>query len=132
LWGSKRTGPDLAREGGKYPNLWHYKHFANPRDVSPGSNMPPYAHFANIRVKFARTAEKMHAMQRIGVPYKDAEIAAAAADARAQAEAIAKDLASEGVRVAPDSEMVAVIAYVQSIGKKPEPPAGWAPIAAQP
>jgi cytochrome c oxidase cbb3-type subunit I/II len=124
-WGSKRTGPDLAREGGKYPNLWHYKHFVNPRDVSPGSNMPPYAHFTEIAVALSKTADKMHAMQVIGVPYTAAEVAGAEKDARAQAREIVKDLESEGVKVAPNSEMVAVIAYIQSIGRKPETaPAG--------
>ncbi len=130
-WGSKRTGPDLAREGGKYPDLWHYKHFSDPRDVSPGSNMPPYAHFARSRVDLGRTAQKLHAMRVIGVPYTDAEISGAAADARTQGAEIAKALAAEGVTVPPDSEMVAIIAYVQSIGRKPAPvTTPGAPVAA--
>ncbi len=54
-WGSKRTGPDLAREGGKYPNLWHYRHMIDPRAITPGSNMPPYAHLANDTVDLSRT-----------------------------------------------------------------------------
>ena len=79
-WGSKRTGPDLAREGGKYPNLWHYRHLLDPRAVSPGSNMPPYALLADAHVDLARTTDKLHAMRSIGVPYTDAdqEIALAA------------------------------------------------------
>jgi cytochrome c oxidase cbb3-type subunit I/II len=132
-WGSKRTGPDLAREGGKYPDLWHYKHFADPRDVSPGSNMPPYAHFARGKVDLKVTAKKLHAMRAIGVPYTAAEVSGAAADARAQGAEIARALATEGVTVAPDSEMVAIIAYVQSIGRKPAAGAeGTNPVAATP
>ncbi len=131
LWGSKRTGPDLAREGGKYPDAWHYKHFTDPRDISPGSNMPPYAHFAQGRVDFSRTADKLAAMKAIGVPYTDAEIANAPELARAQGVEIAKKLDSDGIKVAPDSDMVAIIAYVQSVGKTPAPTQDGAPVAAQ-
>jgi cytochrome c oxidase cbb3-type subunit I/II len=118
-WGSKRTGPDLAREGSKYPNLWHYRHLLDPREVSPGSNMPPYAHLAEGRVDFARTADKLHAMKAIGVPYTEDEIARAADDAKAQAAAIASDLASNGANVANDSDLVALIAYLQRLGVQP-------------
>ena len=92
-WGSKRTGPDLAREGGKYPNLWHYRHLIDPRSVSPGSNMPPYPTLATDKVDLARTATKMHALQSIGVPYEAREIDHASADAEAQGAEIAKNLA---------------------------------------
>ncbi len=121
LWGSKRTGPDLARLGGKYPSSWHYKHFVNPRDISAGSNMPPYSHFVSGRVDLGRSAAKVAAMKSIGVPYSDADVAGAAADARAQGAEIATELAVDGVQVAADSDMVAIIAYVQSIGRKPAP-----------
>jgi cytochrome c oxidase cbb3-type subunit I/II len=123
-WGSKRTGPDLAREGGKYPNLWHYRHLIDPRSVSPGSNMPPYAALAEGRVDLARTADKLHAMKSIGVPYADPDIEGAADDARAQGDQIAADLASAGAEgAAPDSDMVALIAFLQRLGKAPEAPA---------
>ena len=132
-WGSKRTGPDLAREGGKYPDLWHYKHFADPRDVSPGSNMPPYAHLATGKVDLRGTRQKLHAMRVIGVPYTDAQISGGVADARVQGAEIARGLATEGVTVAPDSQMVAIIAYVQSIGRKPAATGGgMSPVAATP
>jgi cytochrome c oxidase cbb3-type subunit I/II len=121
-WGSKRTGPDLAREGGKYPNLWHYRHMVDPRAITPGSNMPPYAHLDREKLDLARTGDKMHALAQVGVPYKGADIARAAEDAREQGEEIAKDLAAQGVTVEPDTEMVAVIAYLQRLGKKAEPP----------
>jgi cytochrome c oxidase cbb3-type subunit I/II len=118
-WGSKRTGPDLAREGGKYPNLWHYRHLLDPREVSPGSNMPPYAFLADGRVDLGRTAAKLHAMKAIGVPYTDDEIARAAADAEAQGKVIAADLAENGASVAPDSELVALVSFLQRLGTKP-------------
>jgi cytochrome c oxidase cbb3-type subunit I/II len=120
-WGSKRTGPDLAREGGRYPNLWHYRHLLDPRATSPGSNMPPYAHLADARVELARTADKLRAMRTLGVPYTDAQIDGAAADARRAGGEIARDLRENGVRVAPDSELVALIAYLQRLGRNPEP-----------
>jgi cytochrome c oxidase cbb3-type subunit I/II len=104
-WGSKRTGPDLAREGGKYPNVWHYRHLVDPRSISPGSNMPPFPFLAVDRVDVDRTAEKMRALRSVGVPYTAAEIAAAASDARAQGE------------VEPTSEIVALTAYLQRLGK---------------
>jgi cytochrome c oxidase cbb3-type subunit I/II len=122
-WGSKRTGPDLAREGGKYPNLWHYRHLLDARSVSPGSNMPPFPTLATGTVDLARTRTKMHAMQSIGVPYDDKEIAGAADDASTQGAAIAKNLREDGVAdVNPRAEIVALIAYLQRLGKHPEPP----------
>jgi cytochrome c oxidase cbb3-type subunit I/II len=121
-WGSKRTGPDLAREGGKYPNLWHYHHLKDPRAITPGSNMPPYAHFASAHLDLAHTGDKMHALSQVGVPYTDAEIKTAESDARLQGEQIAADLAKEGVTVAPDTQMVAVISYLQRLGKKSSAP----------
>jgi len=120
-WGSKRTGPDLAREGGKYPNLWHYQHLVDPRSVSVGSNMPPYAFLASARVDFSRTADKVHAMKSIGVPYTDQDVAQAADSAQAQARLIAADLHAAGADVPPDSDMVALVSYLQRLGKKSEP-----------
>ncbi|HEY2518252.1 MAG TPA: cytochrome-c oxidase, cbb3-type subunit I [Polyangiaceae bacterium] len=122
-WGSKRTGPDLAREGAKYPNLWHYRHLLDPREVSPGSNMPPYAHLKDGRVDLSRTADKLHAMKSIGVPYTDAEIAGGADDARTQGGEIARDLETSGAPAASDSDLVALIAYLQRLGVKPAAPA---------
>jgi cytochrome c oxidase cbb3-type subunit I/II len=120
-WGSKRTGPDLAREGSKYPNMWHYQHLVDPRAITAGSNMPPYAHLAEDKVDLATTPAKMQAMRTVGVPYTDAQIASAADDARAQGQLVTKDLAEGGVKVDPDSKMVATIAYLQRLGQKPQP-----------
>ncbi len=124
-WGSKRTGPDLAREGSKYPNLWHYRHMKNPREITDGSNMPPYAHLATETLDFAKTANKLASMRVVGVPYTDAQIADADKDALAQGKVIAADLAANGVTVAPDTSMVALIAYLQRLGH--EPPKAVAP-----
>jgi cytochrome c oxidase cbb3-type subunit I/II len=121
-WGSKRTGPDLAREGGKYPNLWHAKHFNDPRSISPGSNMPPYAFLATWKVDYSGTPNKLHAMQSIGVPYTDKEVSTASEEARAQAADIAKDLKESGTDVPPDSDLVALIAYLQRLGVSTPPP----------
>ncbi len=121
-WGSKRTGPDLAREGGKYPNLWHAKHFADPRSISPGSNMPPYAFLADWKLDFTKTADRVHAMKSIGVPYTDKDVSTAAEEAKAQANDIAKDLKESGSDVPADSDMIALIAYVQRIGVASPPP----------
>jgi cytochrome c oxidase cbb3-type subunit I/II len=124
-WGSKRTGPDLAREGNKYPNVWHYRHMLDPRSVSPGSNMPPYTHLATSEVDVARTAAKMHALQSIGVPYDDKAISAAASDADAQGSAIARNLADDGVAgVSARSEVVALVSYLQRLGTHPQPQRG--------
>ncbi len=116
-WGSKRTGPDLAREGGRNPNLWHLRHLADPRSTSPGSNMPPYSHLARWRVDFSRTAGKIDAMGALGVPYGRNDFSTAQAAALAQARVIADDLRAGGERVETDSEAVALIAYLQRLGR---------------
>jgi cytochrome c oxidase cbb3-type subunit I/II len=121
-WGSRRIGPDLARLGGKYPHLWHYEHLMDPRAVTWGSNMPPYPHLAEDPVDLDGTAGKMRAMRAVGVPYRTEEIHGAREAARAQGQAIAGDLARTGkVRVASDSKMVALIAYLQRLGLEPAP-----------
>ncbi|WP_343730902.1 cytochrome-c oxidase, cbb3-type subunit II [Duganella sp.] len=76
-WGSKRTGPDLARVGGRYSDEWHRTHLNNPRDVVPESNMPNYPWLAKTALAPADVVPKMKALRRVGVPYSDAEIAAA-------------------------------------------------------
>ena len=129
-WGSKRTGPDLARVGGKYPGLWHYRHMLDPRSISPGSNMPPYPFLATAAVDRSRSDDKLAAMSRIGVPYTDTQIRNAAADQAEQAGSIVADLAKAGAEARADSELVALISYLQRLGVQPTalPPAGL-PIA---
>jgi cytochrome c oxidase cbb3-type subunit I/II len=121
-WGSKRTGPDLARVGGKYNHQWHYHHMMDPREISPGSNMPPYAHLAENAIPFARTADKMRALRAAGVPYKPEQLATADADAQRQADGIANELTLGGERnVRPNSELIALIGYLQRLGRAVEP-----------
>ncbi len=122
LWGSKRTGPDLHREGGKYPNSWHYNHMWDPTSMSPGSIMPRYpwmfsADGRDATLDTAYTAQKMKVLQGLGVPYTDEEIAQADRLRYAQAAAIAADLnADPTIKVHPNEEIVALIAYLQRLG----------------
>ena len=97
-WGSKRTGPDLQRVGGKYSDDWHRIHLNNPRDVVPESNMPAYSWLDKNKVAAAAMPAHMRALRRVGVPYTDAEIDKAAAE------------------VTGKSEMDALVAYLQSLG----------------
>jgi cytochrome c oxidase cbb3-type subunit I/II len=122
-WGSKRTGPDLARLGGKYNHQWHYRHMRDPREISPGSNMPSYAHLSTTRVDFSSSSQKLLAMRSVGVPYQPEQVQHAEESARAQAHGIALSLASSGERgVQEDSELVALIGYLQRLGKLPKAP----------
>jgi cytochrome c oxidase cbb3-type subunit 2 len=97
-WGSKRTGPDLARVGGRYSDDWHRVHLRNPRDVVPESNMPNYPWLAKTPVDGESLPGKMRALRRLGVPYSDAEIASSTKD------------------VAGKTEEDALIAYLQELG----------------
>ena len=85
LWGSKRTGPDLARIGGKYSDFWHVAHLINPRDVVPESNMPAYAFLVRTELRTSDLGQHLAAQQALGVPYTDEMIANAARDAYGQA-----------------------------------------------
>jgi cytochrome c oxidase cbb3-type subunit I/II len=115
-WGSKRTGPDLARVGGKYNNLWHYLHFMDPRQTSPGSNMPAYPWFKDKTVALEHTARKLEVLHQLGTPYSHEDIARARQNALRQGREIAADLAAQGIEIAPDSQMAAMIAYMQRLG----------------
>ncbi len=97
-WGSKRTGPDLHRVGGKYSDEWHRIHLIGPRDVVPESNMPAYTWLEHEPIEGASVPPRLRAMQRLGVPYTDAEITDSAA------------------AVAGKTELDALIAYLQSLG----------------
>lgn len=98
-WGSKRTGPDLARVGGRYSDDWHRVHLNNPRDVVPESNMPSFPWLSKNVIDGEEIGDHMRALQRLGDPYSDAEIARAAAD------------------VQDKTELDAMVAYLQAIGK---------------
>lgn len=116
-WGSKRTGPDLHRVGGKYPDSWHYIHMRNPRDTSPESIMPNYPWLLKDALDTRDTQAKMRAMRTLGAPYTDEEIANAPQDLQRQAERITVGLRAAGVSDATsDKEIIALIAYLQRLG----------------
>ena len=98
-WGSKRTGPDLARVGKRYSDDWHRVHLINPRDVVPESNMPGYPFLAERRIDIAELKARMRALQTIGDPYTDAEIEAAGAEVQGK------------------TELDALVAYLQGLGR---------------
>ena len=116
LWGSKRTGPDLARIGGKYPNSWHFNHMLEPTSMAPGSVMPPYPWLFEKELNIGSTNSKIHAMRKLGVPYENGYEAKAVADLKKQAQGIADNLAKEKIKIPSDREIVALIAYLQRLG----------------
>ncbi|HMV25833.1 MAG TPA: cytochrome-c oxidase, cbb3-type subunit I [bacterium] len=115
-WGSKRTGPDLHRVGGKYTNSWHYSHMMDPRAISPGSIMPAYPWLFENSLDISTTEKKISAMQIVGVPYEKGYEKVANNDLKAQATAVAGDLTQNGFPTTPDKEIVALIAYLQRLG----------------
>ena len=117
LWGSKRTGPDLHRLGGKYADSWHYRHMLTPGDVSNGSIMPAYPWLYEQVIDKEQTAKKISAMRTVGVPYAEGYENQADADLEKQANGIAEGLKMEGYEVTSDAEIVALIAYLQRLGK---------------
>jgi cytochrome c oxidase cbb3-type subunit I/II len=116
LWGSRRTGPDLHRLGGKYPNLWHYLHMDNPRTMSPGSVMPPYSWLLTQDLDTSSTAAKIRAMQTLGVPYPKGFDLTANTILMQQADSIAVDLQRNKVPAESNKEIIALIAYLQRLG----------------
>lgn len=115
-WGSKRTGPDLARVGGKYPDSWHYNHLWNPRDVSPGSIMPNYHWLFDNKIDTALTAAKIRVMISLGVPYPKNYDQIANQDLEAQAQKVKEDLKKDKIETPKNAEVVALIAYLQRLG----------------
>ena len=115
-WGSKRTGPDLARIGGKYPDSWHYNHMWDPRSMSPGSIMPNYTWLFDNKIDTAITPAKIRAMQTLGVPYPEGYDKLANADLVTQAESIKANLKKDKLDTPADREIVALIAYLQRVG----------------
>ncbi|HWA58727.1 MAG TPA: cytochrome-c oxidase, cbb3-type subunit II [Gemmatimonadales bacterium] len=117
LLGSRRMGPDLQREGGKYPDAWHYEHMRDPRSTSPGSVMPPYTWLHRQQYDPADIQASLRALKKVGVPYTDDDIANAPAAMAAQAQDIVGRLKGAGIDAAPDREIIALIAYLQRLGK---------------
>jgi len=116
-WGSKRTGPDLAREGNKRNNYWHYRHFMDPPSMSEGSNMPKYTWLAEKETDLDALPAKINALRRLGVPYsEDLTAEDIRQQALEQAIPIAKSIQAEGEMITPEKQMVALIAYLQKLG----------------
>lgn len=117
LWGSKRTGPDLARVGGKYPHLWHVRHMENPRSTSPNSIMPPYPHMLENDLDLSDLPTKLKRLRMLGTPYSDDEVQNAIEIAREEAEVIAREVEAQGGPEGLETkQIVAIVAYLQRLG----------------
>jgi cytochrome c oxidase cbb3-type subunit I/II len=124
-WGSRRIGPDLHRVGGKYNHMWHFRHMINPREVTQGSLMPEYKWLATQKYDVKVLPKKLKVLKGLGAPYSDEQIDAASENAQAQALQIATELNKDGVEMAiKDSKMVALIAYLQRLGRDTAPVKG--------
>ena len=115
--GSRRAGPDLHRVGKKYPDSWHYKHMQDPRSTTIGSVMPPYPWLHDWKVDPADVQASLWAHKVAGTPYTDADIEGAPETLKVQADAIVERLAADGIQASADDEIVALIAYLQSLGR---------------
>ncbi len=116
LWGSKRTGPDLHREGLKYPDSWHYNHMLDPESMSAGTIMPAYSWLHTSELDTSNTAAKINAMRTIGVPYPEGYDKIANADLVYQEQQIVKNLEKDKIQALPNTEIIALIAYLQRLG----------------
>jgi cytochrome c oxidase cbb3-type subunit I/II len=115
-WGSKRTGPDLHREGGKYPDAWHYNHMLEPGSMSPGSIMPNYPWLIKNRLDISDISKKIRIMQQLGVPYPPGYDRKAEQELIVQAEQTSGRLKESSIEISPDREIIALIAYLQRLG----------------
>ncbi|MFT3870881.1 MAG: cytochrome-c oxidase, cbb3-type subunit I [Nibricoccus sp.] len=116
-WGSRRTGPDLARVGGKYNHAWHFQHMMNPRQISDGSNMPAFPWLFEAKTDVAALESKIKVQRMLGVPFAPMTKEEIEKSTSAQATTIAKELRSQGQYIEADREIVALIAYLQQLGK---------------
>ncbi|OQY29482.1 MAG: cytochrome-c oxidase, cbb3-type subunit II [Candidatus Cloacimonetes bacterium 4572_55] len=115
-WGSKRNGPDLQRIGGKYPDAWHYTHIQDPKSMSVGSTMPAYPWLITNELDISSTDAKIRAMQILGVPYSKGYDQFAIPDMKLQALNLAEGMEDSRVKVEPNREIIALIAYLQRLG----------------
>lgn len=115
-WGSKRTGPDLHRIGGKYPDSWHYNHMLDPTSMSPGSIMPSYPWLLDNDLDTTTTAKKIRLMMMMGVPYPEGFDKVANKNLTIQSDSIATNLKKDGIETLSNKEIIAVIAYLQRLG----------------
>lgn len=116
LWGSKRTGPDLAREGGKYPDLWHFNHMLDPITMSPGSIMPKYPWLFTQDLNLSTTESKINSLRKVGVPYPEGFEKIANDELMIQADSITANLIRNGAPAENNKEIIALIAYLQRLG----------------
>ena len=116
LLGSRRLGPDLQRLGQMYPDAWHYEHMRDPRSISPGSVMPPYAWLLDDKVDPDDVAKSVRALEKLGTPYVGTDDAAVASSLQSQGASIVQNLATAGITAEWDDEIVALIAYLQRLG----------------
>jgi cytochrome c oxidase cbb3-type subunit I/II len=117
LWGSRRIGPDLARVGGKYPDLWHVRHMGDPRSITPRSIMPAYPWLARTPLKWSAVERGVAAQASLGVPYTREQVTGAATLARAQAKQIAAAIVQQGGPAGlEETELVALVSYLQRLG----------------
>ncbi len=123
-WGSKRTGPDLARIGGKYPNAWHFNHMRNPRDLNTDSNMPSYPWLLTKKTDLAALPAKIAVQRQLGVPFAPMTKDEIRDNAIKQGIGIAADLKNAAeIRIEADTQIIALIAYLQNVGKFDTPAA---------
>ncbi|MEN8159080.1 MAG: cytochrome-c oxidase, cbb3-type subunit II [Myxococcota bacterium] len=118
-FGSRRTGPDLARVGGKYPDSWHWLHFVDPQSIEPRSNMPSFSFLTETALDLSLTQTKLEALRTLGTPYSDAEVANGVDDAQKQMDGVVGSLRKDGIELDETqarSEAIALIAYLQSLG----------------
>ena len=116
-WGSRRIGPDLARVGGKYPHMWHYKHMINPREITPGSIMPNYPWLIKNEIAYRHLGKKLQVMKSLGVPYTEDELKNSVSLAKEQADDVSSVLIEAGVpEKIKNKENIALIAYLQKLG----------------
>jgi cytochrome c oxidase cbb3-type subunit I/II len=116
LLGSRRLGPDLQREGGKYPDAWHYEHMRDPRSTSPGSVMPPYSWMHEDKIDPSDVGASIRALAKVGTPYVGTDDASVASSLQAQGNTIVQSLAASGITAEWDDEIIALIAYLQRLG----------------
>jgi cytochrome c oxidase cbb3-type subunit I/II len=117
LLGSRRMGPDLQRVRQKYPDAWHYEHMRDPRSTSPGSVMPPYPWLVEATIDPGDVQASVRALRRSGVPYSDAEVEGVPSSLASQGRQIVASLAGAGIQAEADREIVALIAYLQRLGR---------------
>lgn len=117
LLGSRRLGPDLQRVGGKYPDAWHYEHMRDPRATSPGSVMPPYAWLLDWSIDPADITASIRALAKLGTPYESTDEEWVRGQMQSQGEGIVENLEATGIETTWDREIVAMIAYLQRLGR---------------